>query len=152
VFAEMHRGGGARALAPFGQIVTELHFSTSLRFDRTKAREFAPLWTELVVSNDLRVFSNRSNEGYEQDRLLDIELVAAGLQDGVCCRELSLISSVALREAHANAFRGTAPGPQCDRKCHAARRVVARAGNTSRTPPPWSTTYLSKLARSVLVH
>ena len=141
VFAEMHRSGGARALAPFGQIVTELHFSRSLRFDTHKARTLAPLWNNLVLSNQLQVFSTSVNEGYDGDREIDADLVAAGLADGLCCRELSLISADVLTAARSRPSRaGDIPPPQCDRKCCIARRLVARRGHGP--PPQWAVHYL----------
>ena len=92
VWNEMHATSGPRALRKFGQLLTELHFSTSLRFSERKARLHAPIWSELVSGGELVAFASRENEGAPADRHVAAPLVEAGLKQGVCCRELSLIA------------------------------------------------------------
>ena len=147
MFAEVHRTGGARALSQFGQILTELHFSKSLRFSPSKAAQYAPLWDDLVASSGLAVFANATNEGHPNDRELPHELVQAGMLQGTCCRELSLISMDAvskMRDDQSRAVRWSAPPVECVHKCQAAKRAVAKARADPKQPesPRWAVSYL----------
>ncbi len=145
VWREIHSTSGPRGLERFGQVLTELHFAPTLRYSHEKAKVDAPLWSSLVANSNLVVFANSSNPGSELDRKLDEELVAAGFEDGVCCRELSLIRSATLAGIAAGDSSTAAhqqPAPYCNSQCmrqsmeeatlRVSRHIISRlAGNDS---------------------
>merc|ERR1712216_299598 len=91
-FSKMYDRKGAKGLAHVNQLVTELHFSTSLRFSLEKARFNVPKWTELAMGAGYYALNTRPNPGNFQDRDVLPELVKAGVKANSCCREYSFIT------------------------------------------------------------
>lgn len=71
------------------QILTEFHFSDTLRFDLPKA---ALTGKVLQTLGGYRSFHFSKNPGYPADRHVDPTFVRAGMAQASCCREAGLIS------------------------------------------------------------
>jgi len=131
VWREIYATSGPKGLAPFGQILTELHFASTLRFTAAKAAKMVPLWSELVSASKFAVFASGINPGAPVDQnSLDPTVFGTQGRLGFCCRELSLASppalSVARKPGHGRAAR-VLPAPCCEHSCknavtHEARR------------------------------
>ena len=62
---------GSVGLRRFEQVLTELHFATTLRFTLEHASRDVPTFTRLVRDSGFVPFASRLSEGYPADRVLD---------------------------------------------------------------------------------
>lgn len=73
------------------QMFTEIHFASTLRFNKTFIPQ-APVLRKMLMDN-FNVLHHHENLGYRPDQnKVPAEAVAAGVKQGPCCREFSLVS------------------------------------------------------------
>jgi hypothetical protein len=84
----------------FDQIVTELHFAGTLRFDTEKVRNHFSGFNSILASNRYVLFHFNENMGVPMDQHVPLEMAAEGLQAGQCCREIGLVRAGASTELH----------------------------------------------------
>jgi len=91
VFSSIYSQYGESGLNMFSQVLTELHFSSTLRFTEVLAAKVIH-WDHLVEASGLVVYASAVQPGLPRDHAhVPASLVRLGVSPSTCCREVSLM-------------------------------------------------------------